>query len=154
MFNWTEGSGVHLRNLTRICSALKQLGWCFFVKLYINLGGLFECHSHICRKPVEIQLYPFLGWGGIKEIYRLTGICLKVKVILELGFELVYFKAAVQHLTYYTTTPHWIFLRYVSTLNAQIQMILFTNPSARAGYDTRSNFKRSLTGFNSEFSFS
>ena len=27
------------------------------------------------------------------------------------------------------------------------------NPSARAGYDTRSIFKRSLTGFNSEFSF-
>ena len=34
------------------------------------------------------------------------------------------------------------------------ELILFTNPSARAGYDTRSNFKRSLTGFNSEFSFS
>ena len=33
-------------------------------------------------------------------------------------------------------------------------LVLFTNPSARAGYDTRSNFKRSLTGFNSEFSFS
>ena len=33
-------------------------------------------------------------------------------------------------------------------------MIIFTNPSARAGYDTRSIFKRSLTGFNSEFSFS
>ena len=29
-----------------------------------------------------------------------------------------------------------------------------TNPSARAGYDTRSIFKRSLTGLNSEFSFS
>ena len=28
------------------------------------------------------------------------------------------------------------------------------NPSARAGYDTRSLFKRSLTGLNSEFSFS
>ena len=28
------------------------------------------------------------------------------------------------------------------------------NPSARAGYDTRSIFKRSLTGFNSEFFFS
>ena len=26
-------------------------------------------------------------------------------------------------------------------------MLLFTNPSARAGYDTRSIFKRSLTGF-------
>ena len=33
-------------------------------------------------------------------------------------------------------------------------MVLFTNPSARAGYDTGSIFKRSLTGFNSEFSFS
>ena len=31
---------------------------------------------------------------------------------------------------------------------------IFTNPSARAGYDTRSIFKQSLTGFNSEFSFS
>ena len=28
------------------------------------------------------------------------------------------------------------------------------NPSARAGYDTRSVFKQSLTGLNSEFSFS
>ena len=27
-------------------------------------------------------------------------------------------------------------------------MVLFTNPSARAGYDTRSIFKRSLTGLN------
>ena len=27
-------------------------------------------------------------------------------------------------------------------------------PSAQAGYDTRSIFKRSLTGFNLEFSFS
>ena len=33
-------------------------------------------------------------------------------------------------------------------------IIIFTNPSARAGYDTRSIFKLSLTGLNSEFSFS
>ena len=32
-----------------------------------------------------------------------------------------------------------------------VDMVLFTNPSARAGYDTRSIFKRSLTGLNSEF---
>ena len=32
--------------------------------------------------------------------------------------------------------------------------ILLTNPSARAGYDTMSIFKWSLTGLNSEFSFS
>ena len=31
---------------------------------------------------------------------------------------------------------------------------IFTNPSAEAEYDTRSIFTRSLTGLNSEFSFS
>ena len=34
-----------------------------------------------------------------------------------------------------------------SLLNTQHYKVLFTNPSARAGYDTRSIFKRSLTGF-------
>ena len=34
------------------------------------------------------------------------------------------------------------------------QLTIFTNPSSRVGYDTRSVFKRSLTGLNSEFSFS
>ena len=33
-------------------------------------------------------------------------------------------------------------------------MYEFTNTSAQAGYDTRSDFKQSLTGLNSEFSFS
>ena len=33
-------------------------------------------------------------------------------------------------------------------------LTIFTNPSAQAGYDTRSTFKWSLTGLNSEFSFS
>ena len=42
----------------------------------------------------------------------------------------------------------------VYVLNNLQWLILFTNPSARAGYDTRSIFKRSLTGLNSEFSFS
>ena len=32
-------------------------------------------------------------------------------------------------------------------------LILFTNLSAQAGYDTRSIFKQSLAGLNSEFSF-
>ena len=33
-------------------------------------------------------------------------------------------------------------------------MSIFANPSARPGYDTRLIFKRSLTGLNSDFSFS
>ena len=34
------------------------------------------------------------------------------------------------------------------------EVIIFSNPSTQAGYDTRSIFKQSLTGLNSEFSFS
>ena len=50
------------------------------------------------------------------------------------------------------------FLRIFS-ISGQIQLrsrvlSIFTNPSARTGYDTRSIFKWSLTSVNSEFSFS
>ena len=38
--------------------------------------------------------------------------------------------------------------------NAEFPFIIFTSPSARAGYDTRSIFKWSLQGLNSELSFS
>ena len=37
---------------------------------------------------------------------------------------------------------------------SHVSQYIFTNSSARAGYDTRSIFKQGLTGFNSEFSFS
>ena len=43
---------------------------------------------------------------------------------------------------------------FFSLVSVDDYVVLFTNPSARAGYDTRSIFKRSLTGLNSEFSFS
>ena len=36
----------------------------------------------------------------------------------------------------------------------QISLSYLPDPSARVGYDTRSIFKQSLTGLNSEFSFS
>ena len=44
--------------------------------------------------------------------------------------------------------------RRINMALKSISLSIFTNPSARAGYDTRSNFKRSSTGLNSEFSFS
>ena len=48
-----------------------------------------------------------------------------------------------------------VLLDHVNSIRSSMKsMILFTNPSARAGYDTRSIFKWSLTGLNSEFSFS
>ena len=40
-------------------------------------------------------------------------------------------------------------------MNIEIRMfIIFTNASAQVEYDTKSVFKQSLTGLNSEFSFS
>ena len=45
--------------------------------------------------------------------------------------------------------------KYVNNkVNNLLKIIIFTNLYARAGYDTRSIFKRSLTGLNSQFSFS
>ena len=38
--------------------------------------------------------------------------------------------------------------------NRKVTLCAFTNPFTRAGYDTRSIFKRILTSLNSEFSFS
>ena len=48
---------------------------------------------------------------------------------------------------------HYSIILLLVIINFQ-KLILFTNPSARAGYDTRSIFKRSWTGLNSDFSFS
>ena len=47
-----------------------------------------------------------------------------------------------------------MYLELKKLWNMNAMIIVFTNPSARAGYDTWSIFKRSLTGLNSEFSFS
>ena len=57
------------------------------------------------------------------------------------------FQAAVVSILLYGCTT-WTITKRLE------KKVLFTNPSAQAGYDTRSIFKRSLTGLNSEFSFS
>ena len=48
--------------------------------------------------------------------------------------------------------PRKLTLRHIHP--RQIRLSYLPNPSAWAGYDTRSIFKQSLTGLNSEFSFS
>ena len=64
------------------------------------------------------------------------------------------------HSRYYVHFPTYNFGKVINLLTSSYGLIIttgleviFTNPSARAGYDTRSIFKRSLTGLNSEFSF-
>ena len=50
----------------------------------------------------------------------------------------------------------WLGLELFGLVQVQVHtfFFIFTNPSARAGYDTRSILKQSLTGLNSEFSLS
>ena len=76
---------------------------------------------------------------------------------------LIFILIYIEYLFLYTSTN----LRFVIMLLVWISVLskssdvfrvlvlsYLPNPSARAGYDTRSIFKRSLTGLNSEFSFS
>ena len=49
---------------------------------------------------------------------------------------------------------HFIQFFLLANEMSQLWLSFLPNPSARAGYDTWSIFKRSLTGLNSEFSFS
>ena len=52
------------------------------------------------------------------------------------------------------TSKMWGGMMWFSFETTPKTITMFTNPSARAGYDTRSILKWSLTGLNSEFSFS
>ncbi len=51
-------------------------------------------------------------------------------------------------------TVFFYFVFFSGFFSTLLELIIFTEPSARAGYDTRSIFKRSLTGLDSECSFS
>ena len=77
------------------------------------------------KRPIEISIYI----KGMKEIIIIIIIIIIIAV---------------------SPTPVKV---HQLTLVIIIIIIIFTNPSARAECDTRSIFKRSLTGLNSEFSF-
>ena len=51
-------------------------------------------------------------------------------------------------------TSAYVINGFVSITTLSCCIFIFTNPSTWAGYDTRSIFKQSLTGLNSEISFS
>ena len=81
------------------------------------------------------------GWS--KERWRWRN-CTRLRCILNLHKLIKKFKNSLP-----------IFIQiFISIFQCTISWSYLPNPSARAGYDTRSIFKRSLTGLNSEFSFS
>ena len=85
-------------------------------------------------------------------IYALSN-CLKLKIISRMP------EKNLMQQTYQCKRKHIPGKRLLTTiwngyLQENEQLSIFTNPSARAWDLTRSIFKRSLTGLNSEFSFS
>ena len=64
---------------------------------------------------------------------------------------LLYFNTKIIRAYYHTEKLTCLLILWMAIF---VEFILFTTPSARAGYDTRSIFKWSLTGLKSEFSFS
>ena len=86
------------------------------------------------------------------------GICPKENVIAGLEFELVYYDSAIHRFNHYTTgtTPSISKIDQLVNYSYSIGILnpYLPDPSTRTGYDTRSIFKRSLTGLNSEYSFS
>ena len=85
-------------------------------------------HTHICTNPyAHTHTHTYIYIYAYAHIYIRTYIHVYIYIYI--------------HTQTYTHTHTNIY-------------IYLSNPSARAGYDTRSIFKRSLTGLNSEFSFS
>ena len=79
----------------------------------------------------------------------------KANVMEQLEFELIHYYDVVQHFSHCTTRTPTKLMGGSLKCNFQgrlfFSFIIFTTPSARAGWDIMSIFKR---GLNSEFSFS
>ena len=88
------------------------------------------------------MLLNILGFNFIKSLYNLY------------HFTQIFLNHLIHRLNVVASTILNVFyfsLHIFITVFLIVSMILFTNPSTRAGYDTRSIFKRSSTGLNSVF---
>ena len=117
-----------------------------------------------CSLPIQVRTTgPLLAPSKCKSgLPRITGTCpgwWKQSFRLRL-WSLVWFqvRATSCHLTSsksaWKSTPKCTWMCWRVWWSPGGIRYYLPNPSARAGYDTRSIFKRSLTGLNSEFSFS
>ena len=114
------------------------------------------------RNQRESELLAGTDFSENSRLYVVLKLPKDPHAILSFSLVMAYTYALfVFHWSRLTSTHCLIFLcRGLHPHNAMAMvythsMILFTKPSARAGYDTRSIFlKRNLTDLNSEFSFS
>ena len=94
------------------------------------------------------------------SFHLFQGVLLNLRIFENKHFEKTHKKKEITNIT---LTLLLFIKKELYSQNASVKAIfmsvkldntLFTKSSARAGYDTRSIFKRSLTGWNSDLSFS
>ena len=102
----------------------------------------------VCARTCEVQSY-----APTPKVYEKTIVCKNGKLALFSGS---CFTVVIGCAFFVDLSELWIepWERASSWHIFRFFVFIFTNPSARAGYDTRPIFKRSLTGLNSEFSSS
>ena len=116
-------------------------------------------HTHV-RGRIYIYIYTHTCMGAHTYVCRHVCAYIQLKVSQE-NLSTIHDFCKLKNSNFTGLSLHFNFFVvgiisgiFLNVVFQKTCLILFTNPSARAGYDTRSIFKRSLTGLNSEFSFS
>ena len=150
---------------------IPSLSWCFPSKSYPNhlvcnfFSLSFQVSIHFFFFPfLIIYWFFFLLVKSISVDMVIISCCNRSFLVLfcflfVLFFFLFFFFVAWTYLLMMMNpVPFFLDTESMSMPSLRCKIlciiIIFTKPSARTGYDTRWIFKRSLTGLNSEFSFS
>ena len=119
-----------------------------------------HCHDRDLMKLTNPIIRCLLGINIIHLLCRRHVSLIYFCILQRLCVKLVFFrtdgKVPIPKFKIHAKQKQtWIFFRpWCVCTCVCVCVYIFTNPSTWVGYDTRSIFKRSLTGFNSEFSFS
>ena len=141
-------SSLQLQLLNRGSWGPPLLGASFLYRILSPTRLIFNCSNFLCTKLYNSSTPTYFLWASQIAL---------IQPVHGQGYILIFLDR--MHLL--LTQVHFLFWQlgwgqYTTLGRLRITMlfIIFTNPSARTGYDTRSILKRSLTGLNSEFSFS
>ena len=129
-----------------------NISFCVCVSLII----LFNISTSLCNHR-HLFIYANFQFH-CTHAYIYIFIWIHVCIHLYPQYIYIYIYIYIYHVTektdwWATKLPSYDNCRFLQDFR-YIYIYIYTNPSARAGYDTRSIFKWSLTGLNSEFSFS
>ena len=118
--------------------------------LFLSLNLCLLCIRRIICEDICESVWKLSSIITVKVIQDLTWFSMIATVsLMEISVE----TNGLIIGSMYVKVGHSSIILSLSDIHTNIYIIIFTNLSAWAGYDTKSIFKRSLTGLNSEFSF-